>query len=330
VTSLRNTIRSAGLGRLAYLLWFKPVGRVRNVITAGGPLEVHRTELGRREMETSTYTLPLLPAMSESPPLELHVLTGKRFWYQTAFCLWTFAYQSGRLLHPVIYDDGTLDAEHRKPIARLFPQARFISCEETLARLDAYLPEPRFPTIRERWRNYPNIRKLTDVHIGQSGWKLVIDSDLLFFRRPDFILQWLERPDKPLHAVDCEPAYGYSIRLMNELAGAAVGELVNVGLTGLESTLLDWDKLELWCRRLIEGERSHYYLEQTLVAMLLAGRDCAIAPAADYVTKPAEAEALQPCAVMHHYVADTKKWYFRHCWRKAILLEPYQNLDLFN
>ncbi len=23
-------------------------------------------------------------------------------------------------------------------------------------------------------------------------------------------------------------------------------------------------------------------------------------------------------AIVHHYVANTKKWYFRHCWRKAV------------
>jgi hypothetical protein len=50
---------------------------------------------------------------------------------------------------------------------------------------------------------------------------------------------------------------------------------------------------------------------------MLASRQpaCAVAPAADYVTKPGRAESIAPRAVMHHYVAESKRWYFRHGWR---------------
>jgi hypothetical protein len=316
--SVKQNLRAAGLGRLVYHFWFNPIGRVRKVIAAGGPLEVLRTELGRREMESAANSLPLLPQDNDSRPLELHVLTGKRFWYQSIFCLWTFAKQSNRALHPVIYDDGTFAAEHREPFQRLFPKTRFISQNEIISRLDAHLPASLFPTLRERWQRYPNIRKLTDIHTGETGWKLVLDSDLLFFRHPTFVIDWLDHPTKPLHTVDCETSYGYPRKLMNEIAGIMVAELVNVGLTGLDSAALDWEKLEYWCHALIERERTSYYLEQALVAMLLAGHDCAIAPSADYVTKPNETEAQNCRAVMHHYVANSKRWYFRHCWRVAM------------
>ena len=314
--SMTLALRSAGVGRLFYRLWFKPVGRAREVIASGGPLEAWRTEQGRREMEAAARLLGELP-QGNGLPLEIHLVTGRRFWYQTAFCLWTFARQSGRMVRPCLYDDGTLDSRFRDPLERLFPQARFFPQREILERLDAHLPEARFPSLRERWRNYPNIRKITDVHAGQTGWKLVMDSDMLFFRRPLFLLDWLSQPTRPLCAVDCASAYGYSRRLMKELAGADIEDRVNAGLTGLSSSELDWDRLEYWCRTLIERERTHYYLEQALVAMLTAGRDMAVAPAADYVTGPAEPEARDCSAVMHHYVAGSKKWYFRHGWRKA-------------
>lgn len=314
----KQTLRSAGLGRLAYRLWYQPTNRAREVIANGGPMEVWRDELGRREMEAAAHTLPAPPVINDSAPLEIHLLTGKKFWYQTVFCLWTFARHSVRVLHPVIYDDGSLTMEFCETIERLFPGARFILQKEIISRLDTYLPVSRFPTLRERWQNYPNIRKLIDVHAGLSGWKLVIDSDLLFFRRPAFVIDWLDHPAKPLHAIDCETSYGYSRQLLNELAGCTVADLVNVGLTGLNGTSLDWEKLEYWCRTLHEREGTHYYLEQALVAMLVAARDCAIAPAADYVTKPGDDEARNCHAVMHHYVAYSKRWYFRHCWRVAM------------
>lgn len=303
-------------GRIVYQTWHRPAGYVRSVLAAGGPLEVWRTARGRAAMEAAARTLPALPPATGAP-VELHLLTGRRFWYQTAFCLWTFARHARRPLAPVIYDDGSLAGEFRAPLLRLFPAARFVERADAIARLDAHLPAARFPVLRERWLNYPNLRKLLDPHVGRSGWKLVIDSDLLFFRRPDFLLAWADAPDRPLHAVDCETSYGYSRGLMDALAGAPVADRVNVGLTGLDGAALDWEQLERWTATLHAREGTSYYLEQALIAMLVAGRACAIAPAADYVTCPRPPEADRCAAVMHHYVADSKPWYFRRNWRRA-------------
>lgn len=314
---MSSLARKIGLGRAFYLLYHKPIEWFDSIVAAGGPFEKRRTEQGRREMEAAAATLPTLPNASGSP-LELHLLTGRRFWYQTAFCLWTFARHSNRLIHPVIYDDGTLEPIQRDALSRLFPAIRFVAQSTAIARLDEFLPVERYPVLRERWLNYPNIRKLIDPHIGSRGWKLVIDSDLLFFRRPDLLLRWLDQPTQPLHAVDCETSYGYSRPLMDELAGDPVADLVNVGLTGLESTAIDWEKLEHWCATLIAREKTNYYLEQALVAMLVAGRTCTIAPASDYVTLPVEPEARACQAVMHHYVAGSKRHYFQRNWRRAL------------
>lgn len=313
--SLRAIARKAGLGPVAYHLFHRPWSKLRDCIREGGPLMQRRTERGRREMERAAAHLPpLAPADITHAPLELHLLTGRRFWYQSAFCLWSFAQHARRKIAPVVYDDGTLAEEQRAALAGIFPLARFVPLGETLLRLDEHLPAARFPVLRERWQHYPNIRKLTDIHTGSSGWKLVIDSDLLFFRRPSLLIKWLDKPGRPLHAVDIENSYGYSRPLLEALAGAPLADLVNVGLCGLNSSELDWEKLEHWCRALMEQEGASYYLEQALVAMLVAGRECTIAPAASYVTLPRPPEALACDAVMHHYVAESKRWYFQHNW----------------
>ena len=309
--------RQLGLGRAAYLLWHKPRGKIVESWRAGGPVEQWRTERGRRAMEAAAWNLPALPACG-GKPLEVHVLTGCRFWYQTGFSLWTFARNAGCDLAPRIYDDGTLTEEFTAPLLRLFPAARVVTQREILGRLDQHLPAARFPHLRERWLNYPNIRKLTDVHVATRGWKLVMDSDLLFFRQPNFLLDWLAAPDRPLHAVDSETSYGYPLELMAQLAGHQLAELVNVGLCGLRSEALDWDRLEHWCRVLIERHGPHYFLEQALVAMLVAGQRGAVAPAAEYLTCPQPPEADERRAVMHHYVADSKRWYFQRNWRHAL------------
>jgi hypothetical protein len=250
-------------------------------------------------------------------PIEVHVLTGINFWYQTAFCLWSLAKASGREVVPHIYDDGSVRTQHAAYFEDLFPNAKVVKQEEIVARLDKYLPASKFPRLRERWLHYPNIRKLTDPHAGQTGWKLVIDSDLLFFHPPEMLCRWADAPDRPLHAVDSETAYGYPLEEMGALAGHRVVERLNVGLCGLKSDAIEWERLETWCDRLISKYGTHYYLEQALVAMLTAGTDCAVLPPEDYVTLPREPEASECKAVMHHYVSSSKPWYFRVNWRRV-------------
>ena len=245
-------------------------------------------------------------------------MTGRRFWYQTAFCLWTLGRQARRPLAPVILDDGSLTGEWRAALTRVAPGARFTGAEEIRARLDAHLPEARFPSLRERWRHFPLLRKMTDVHVGSTGWKLFIDSDLLFFHEPRLLLDWLDRPTRPLRATDVQNAYGYPLELLAELAGRPVPERVNTGLCGLRSEEIDWERMECWCRTLIERAGTHYYQEQAFVALLLAGRDHAVAPLSDYVTLPGLPEVRECRAVMHHYVADSKKWYFRYNWTRVL------------
>jgi len=269
-------------------------------------------------METAAASLPPLPDYGTDAPLEIHFLSGKKFWYQTCFCAYSLAQQSRVNLRPIIYDDGSLEPEYQSELRRIFPNAQIISREMIQARLDVYLPVQHFPYLRQRRLTYPNLRKLTDIHLGSAGWKLVLDSDMLFFRSPTVLLDWLRSPQQPCHMIDVETAYGYSPALMASLAGIPMPERINVGVSGLNSSSLDWEELEFWCKTMIQQEGTHYYQEQAMVAMLMARQPCTIAPATDYIVLPDRAEVRTPRAVLHHYVADSKPWYFRYGWRHVV------------
>jgi hypothetical protein len=308
-------LRRLGVGRLSYHLWYAPTSAIRDSLAAGGPLEQWRDAKGKREMEEAAATLPTSHAPAAALP-ELHFLTGKKFWYQTAFCLHTLQYVSGRVFPAVFHDDGSFDPATIARLRSLFPTAKIHLRAESDGRIAELLPPERFPFLHdERAQRYPNFLKITDVHAGAQGWRLVMDSDMLFFRRPDFLLAWLAAPGRPLHMLDIQDSYGYSRPLMESLTGEKISEKVNVGLCGLQSDRIDWEKLEFWCRRLVEAEGTCYYVEQALVAMLMSGEECAVAPRRDYFLLPDDAECRAPSAVMHHYVAASKRGYFRHAWR---------------
>jgi len=309
--------RSLTPGRLLYLAWHKPLEKLARSRREGGPLNQWITRRGRLAMiEASRRLAPVDTPAPGSP--EVCFLTGRRFWYQTAFCLWSLLRHVGGNFTPVFIDDGTLDASLRAECLRLFPGARVPSRDEIAARLETALPAARFPALRDRRLAYLHLRKLTDAHSGLSGWRLVLDSDMLFFRRPAALLDWCAAPDRPVHMLDVQDAYGYPAATLETLAGRPLPEKVNVGVCGLRSDDIDWEKLEWWCARLLALHGTSYYLEQALVALLLAGRETTRLPADDYLLMPGERECRSPTAVLHHYVAESKRGYFRHAWRHVL------------
>ncbi len=310
------------LGKILLYGYHQPLDRLRDSMRNGGPIAEWITARNRREMTVAAARLPALPRWPDRPPVTLLLLTGRNFWDQTMFCLHSFARAAEVTVQAELYDDGTLESRHIELLQRLGPDVRIHRHADLRAQLDRHLPADRFPTLRERWEHYPNIRRLIDVHLGGGGWKLVLDSDLLFFRRPELLLRWLAAPDRPLFSVDCQESYGYSRPLMERLAGAPIPPLVNVGLCGLRSDALDWGEIEAWTAELIARERTSYYLEQALVAMLAARWPHVLAPAEEYVTKPSRVEAFAPRAVMHHYVDTSRRWLYRYGWRRLAKPPP--------
>jgi hypothetical protein len=315
--TLRGLAKDAGLGRFLLRYYYSPKGRIRLSLAAGGPFEQRRTENGRLEMMEAAKTLPPLEVSEGSAPSEINFLTGKKYWYQTLFCAWSMQINCTSRVTPVIYDDGTLTKDDAEYISRAIPWARFVWISEIETLLDATLPANRFPELRRRRLIYPHLRKLTDIHCGKHGWTLVLDSDMLFFREPRLVLEWLAAPDKILHMLDAEPAYGYSDEIMTELTVASIPQLLNVGFCGLKSDAIDWEKLEYWCSTMIQREGTHYFLEQALTAMLAAKEERLAAPASDYMVLPSLHEGKTPTAILHHYVAHSKRSYFQHGWRNA-------------
>lgn len=325
------------LGRLAYVLYHRPVGRLKTCLREGGPIQQWKTMKGRREMEQAAYCLTALVTSDKwrvtsasevggqisearSPisetPVEIHMLVGTRFWFMAAYALVSLQRQIDRALHVHFYDDGSLEARQPEKLRELAAEVTFHDRAGIDARIGQYLPEEKFPFIRERLRNYPNLKKLTDPHVGSSGPKLVMDADVLFFGWPKELLQWSDTPETILCATDVTESYGYSRALMEKLAGAPIPLDINVGITGLQSESLNWQELERWCRELITHEKTNYYLEQALVAMLCAQRPFTQLPLERYITGPSDTQVLVGEGVMQHYVDLSKKEYFRKVWKK--------------
>ncbi len=314
---LRQLAKDLHLGVALYRLYYRPKGFIQKCLR-WGPINMVLTQRGQMQMEKAVPCLKPIELDLSVNSLEVYFLTGRKYWYQTCFCAYSMIQQTQTNLRPIIYDDGTLEQTHREEISRIFANAKIVPLESIEDRLDKHLPESKFPFLRERRRQQPLLRKLTDFHVGSQGWKLFLDSDMLFFESPTFLLNWLKSPQQPCYMIDVINAYGYSESLMFSLTKAKIPDLVNIGILGLKSEEIDWEKLEAWLKTLIEQEGTHYNVTQCLTAMLLADQSCIVAPRQEYLLMPGYKEVMKPQASLHHYVADSKPWYFRYGWRHVL------------
>jgi hypothetical protein len=305
------------LGRTLYLFWYRPLAAIKRSQREGGPWEQWIDARGRREMKLAAARLGPWPAAPEAAP-EVYFLTGQRYWYQTAFCLHSLR-RSGGSLRAVFIDDGSFTPALTATMLSQFPGSRAITSAETEAHLNECLPEDRFPILRSQRRTYLHLRKLTDVHAGRRGWRLVLDSDMLFFRRPSALLDWLQAPELPLHMQDVHDAYGYPRSSLAALTSGRFPGKLNVGICGFRSESIDWNFLEHCAKTLIQRHGTSYYLEQALVALLASTRETLNLPAGDYRLLPNEDECRRPTSALHHYVDLSKRGYFRHAWRHHVL-----------
>jgi glycosyltransferase involved in cell wall biosynthesis len=271
----------------------------------------------RKLMERASFKL--MPVNSYQNGLPLYFLTGEKYLYQTLFCIQSLIQQSTDKFEFILVDDGSFTNKLIKQINTQLPGARVVTQAEIDSNLQRILPENSYPVLWRKRREYPHIKKLTDIHTLQGGaWKLVLDSDMLFYDNPLALINWLKKPGKPLHMVDCTQSYGYSGELMEGLAASKIPALLNVGAIGLDSGTINWEKLEAWVKILEEKEGKTYYLEQALSAMLIGDEPCTILNAAKYIVNPGDAAIENNTGVLHHYVDLSKKGYYNKAWKKIV------------
>jgi hypothetical protein len=272
-----------------------------------------RFNFRRLTMEKAARQLPRSADPVQHDPLPVYFMSGRDHWAMTAFCAFSLLESTNSNVVPMVMDDGTLAAKERHELKRILPRAVFLNHEACEENVNRWLPEERFPALRAMRRELPLMRKLLDLHAGQSGWRLFIDSDILFWSEPGWMLDWLRAPMHPVYMWDFRNSYGYSPQLLESILGRPMPPMINTGFCGLLSESIDWGQLEHWASRLLAVEGTNHFSEQCLCAMLMAINGSRPAPK-DYLIWPTGEESRYPTAAMHHYVAESRVWYHVYGW----------------
>lgn len=299
-------------GRIVYLLYHYP----KHIWREGFSWHYHLWK-GRRDLTRALGDLKPPPAPA-GEPVALHFLTGTRYVGLTSVALLSAQHRFGRPVRPVLYDDGSLGEKECDIFRRLFPNA-VIHLKPVLAQhLEATLPESRYPFLRRIRLGYFHLRKLTDIQcLPGDDWRLVLDSDVFFFRSPTQLLE-MRDARQWFHMVDCQPSYGAPVEFLSELAGAPVHPKANVGICHLHQPSIDWDYVEHCARLLLARHGFSYYCEQAMTAVLMGRHRARPLDEQDYLVYPSREQAAQPRQVALHYVDRSMLSMMRHGWRQVL------------
>jgi hypothetical protein len=261
----------------------------------------------------------LVPFSGPTIPLEGSVvwLTGRQHWYQTAFCLYSLQRAiGGTPSKVVICSDGSLSSLEADLLLRLCPTARVIMHGEVEERLRAMHPPARSEGFLNLRRRYVHFKKIVDIAAAAPGPALLLDSDMLFHRRPDELLEWLRQPGAPLYMNDRQESYGCPKAVMEALCGTPIPPAVNSGVVALDRSRIDWDWFAGLTESLLFEVDVNFYTEQCLYAMLMAVHGGRPLPSDQYVQRPEGAELEECTAVLHHYTWTSRLPYLERCWKR--------------
>jgi hypothetical protein len=238
----------------------------------------------RRKYLSRVRLLP--PVQSVGDGIEVHMLLNHARVYEGMWAVYSFSHFTDHYCRIVIHDDGTLTHDDVNMLKRLFPDCRLISRATADMVVVPYL-ETRQLFRCLKWRQErPVALKLIDIGIMADDTEFVIiDSDVLFFARPDDLVDTLAGtelvPGMPRYSVDVASCYCLTDEELGTILGRECVSACNVGV--LRTSAPDLTKIESFLA--LPAFWEHWWGEQTLWAMDLTLRD-AVALPDSYATAP--------------------------------------------
>jgi hypothetical protein len=239
-------------------------------------------EFLRRKYDRLVDSTPSYISNKDTADFEIHSLLGSR---HVGMCLWSiksFLHHSGRRFSVVLHDDGTLTRSDIKKLEHHLTGVQVIdkatADREIADKISPYsnVYAYRFGQLgKTQWGKKMSVfaLKLLDFNLLTNASKiLVLDTDVLFFRQPDEIINWADRGT----GVGCRYCYEDYLPIFDDL-----GEIIrfqkkstpscyfNSGVICFDKAALDLSILDKWLGDNQELVDSVYILEQKAYNILV-------------------------------------------------------------
>ncbi|WP_091213188.1 hypothetical protein [Mucilaginibacter gossypiicola] len=306
------------LGKIAYKYLFKPTFSVRYHISHFGLRGWLNMQRGEQQMKKAALKLPPVKLLTDKI-LEVSFLTGAKYWHQTIFCAYTLARHLDGRLGIKLYSDGTLTDEHIGFVNQVLPGIEAISEQQVLQHLDVVLPQHHFPTLRYLRNWHPFFRRLIDIHTS-SSWAIHMDSDMIFFGKPDQILEAYQQKTAVYMREQLASSYFVDNEdILSDKHGINCIKSVNGGIIAYDNDKIDYAHLEEKARLLLQ----HYphagpaQVEQTLMSYLLYHQNAEALDEKSYSIFYDNKPGFKSQSIVRHYIFKAKLPYFTTEWKKV-------------
>lgn len=212
----------------------------------------------------------LNPIELQTKPTELTVcmLSGHRHFLESVAAIYSFsAWERNFNLH--YHEDGTLTANEIEYLQQKFKGIKIFKKIEQNDKIDQFLTKNNLVKSAELRKKYVFALRLFDAVIdNQSPFLLQFDSDVLFFKKPEEILDIIEKKDaKGCFNKDIVDAYTFSPETLNKYIKNPMLKMFNCGLF-----LHQFEKLPFFnfIEEILTAETESlqsWHIEQTLFAM---------------------------------------------------------------
>ncbi len=307
-------------------VYHKPKGKLKEIKLYRGFYNYYRVKRQSEKMRKYLLKNLKLNFQSNHLPLDksINFLTGGKYLHQTLLCIYSlFRFltdEEKKTLRFNVYDDGTMLTSEIDKLKRDFPFINFISFQISDEKVKKYLPVSEFPLINLRMKTYPIMKKLVYVHLNNKGLHPILDSDMLFFSRPDMFLDWFKNPDadSTFFIQDIHKSYGYEDNVIEGLSFGKVPEKINGGFYSFHSDKILYTEIEHFLNVLERSGGASYYVEQALIAIIASKYKVQLpAPDNQYIVYPTKDQVYNLSGILHHYVNVSKEHYFDYSWKQV-------------
>lgn len=283
-------------------------GLVLNRLRGASAADLYYRNVYRRRILTSP------PMACEAPGadvIEVHTLTCEIDHLGTLWAVKTLLGHAGLRARVVLHDDGTLSPRVRARLRHHLPGATIVAPSDAARAIEPLLS--RYPECaRFRDRAAPLSRKILDIPLlSTSGRCIILDSDVLFFQRPERLRGYVSA-GIPCFMTDGQRAYSLPLDTLERHTGAPVVDRLNSGLLHITRDMVILDTLEAFLRAAREHGRMSWlgrrWLEQTAWAVLFSqpGRMVArLGPEYQISYAP-----IDDATVAHHFPNDGSRRLF--------------------
>lgn len=238
-------------------------------------------------------------------PISVHMLVSSKTWKMGIMAAYSFEFFTGKRWQFVIHEDGSMDQITQQRIRDGFPGCRVIR------RSDANR------VVTERLLNYPTCLRNRSQHnlflkvfdspaFAPNDRFVILDSDLLFYRRPAEILRWVESGGAECwFNQDLKEGYSSPGAQIEKKLNLPLWDRVNSGLCLLHKAAFSLDLSERFLTECEADARKPGLLEQTLFAVNASSFNRGGMLSAQY--EISERQFRRPDAVCRHYLS-TNKW----------------------